>query len=224
MSRIEGAAEGDLLLPPAGARAAVVAIAEGAVVLRRFAAKEAEALLAAVAAVERGAPFRHMETPGGYVMSVAMTNCGEAGWVTDRHGYRYQPTDPESGRPWPAMPAIFASLAQRAGAAAGFPGFRPDSCLINRYRRPARLSLHQDRNEQDMDQPIVSVSLGQPAVFLFGGLVRQQRPRRIPLQHGDVAVWGGPARLAFHGVEAPATGAHSLTGECRINVTFRKAQ
>jgi alkylated DNA repair protein (DNA oxidative demethylase) len=212
-------ATGDLF----GGDAAVMAIAEGAALLRRFAAANAEALLESVAAVEKAAPFRHMVTPGGFTMSVAMTNCGGAGWVTDAGGYRYQTSDPTTSRPWPAMPAALMRLAGRAASAAGYAGFRPDSCLINRYERPARLTLHQDRNERDMRQPIVSVSLGQPAVFLFGGPKRAQRPRRIPLQHGDVVVWGGASRLAFHGVETPADGAHPMTGACRINLTLRKA-
>jgi alkylated DNA repair protein (DNA oxidative demethylase) len=199
------------------------AIAEGAVLLGGFAEADAGAVLAAIASIERVAPFRRMVTPGGFTMSVEMTNCGEAGWFTDRSGYRYETADPASGRSWPAMPAIFADVAGRAAARAGYPGFRPDSCLVNRYRRPARLTLHQDRNERDRGQPIVSVSLGLGAVFLFGGLSRRERPRRIPLVHGDVVVWGGPARLAFHGVEAPEPGRHPMTGDCRINLTFRKA-
>ncbi|MBI1779143.1 MAG: DNA oxidative demethylase AlkB [Proteobacteria bacterium] len=223
MSRIKGAAAGDLFGPASEAAAGIAAICRGATVLRRFVEPDAAALLAAVAGVERLAPFRHMVTPGGFRMSVAMTNCGEVGWVTDRQGYRYQATDPEAAQAWPAMPDILRGFAERAALWAGFEGYTPDSCLINRYERPARLSLHQDRNERDMRQPIVSVSLGQPAVFLFGGETRSDRPRRIPLQHGDVVVWGGPARLAFHGVDAPAAGAHPLTGASRINLTFRKA-
>jgi alkylated DNA repair protein (DNA oxidative demethylase) len=154
-------------------------------------------------------------------MSVAMTNCGEAGWVTDRTGYRYDPRDPESGRPWPAMPDLFADLAIRAASEAGYPDFRPESCLVNRYEPGARMSLHQDRNERDFGQPIVSVSLGLPAVFLFGGLKRAARPLRVPLEHGDVVVWGGPARLRFHGVAPLSQGAHKLLGRQRINLTLR---
>jgi alkylated DNA repair protein (DNA oxidative demethylase) len=157
-------------------------------------------------------------------MSVAMTNCGRFGWVTDASGYRYDPIDPVSGRPWPAMPGLFASLAARAAGEAGFPGYEPDGCLINRYGPEARLSLHQDKDERDFGAPIVSVSLGLPAVFLFGGARRSDRPRRIPLQHGDVVVWGGPARLFYHGVARLAHGEHPLTGCCRINLTFRKAR
>ncbi|HZS82633.1 MAG TPA: DNA oxidative demethylase AlkB [Stellaceae bacterium] len=199
------------------------AIVEGAVVLRGFALPEADRLAAAVAVVAVAAPFRRMVTPGGYAMSVAMTNCGEAGWVTDRRGYRYQATDPETGRPWPALPEAFRRLAADAAATAGFAGFVPDACLVNRYAPGAKLSLHQDRNERDYAQPIVSVSLGLPATFLFGGERRSDRPRRIRLEHGDVVVWGGPARMAFHGVEAPVEGEHPLTGSFRINLTFRKA-
>jgi DNA oxidative demethylase len=198
-------------------------IDDGAVVLRGFAASCSGDLVRAVADVVAAAPFRRMVTPGGYVMSVAMTNCGELGWVTDRSGYRYQHTDPDSGRDWPAMPAVFAHIAGEAAAAAGYEDFSADACLINRYEPGARLSLHQDRNEHDMTAPIVSFSLGLPATFLFGGLRRNDRPQRIRLEHGDVVVWGGPTRLAFHGVETLADGEHPMTGRCRINLTFRKA-
>jgi alkylated DNA repair protein (DNA oxidative demethylase) len=156
-------------------------------------------------------------------MSVAMTSCGAAGWITDRRGYRYDPIDPESGRPWPAMPASFDDLARRAAAAAGFGGFVPDACLINRYEPGARLTLHQDKNERDYSAPIVSASLGLPAVFLWGGLSRSDRPRRVRLAHGDVVVWGGPARMIFHGVDPLRDGEHELTGAVRYNLTFRRA-
>jgi DNA oxidative demethylase len=212
----------DLLagLPAHGARGV---LGEGAMVLHDFASADAAALVAAVRQVADRAPFRHMVTPGGYRMSVAMTNCGDAGWVTDRSGYRYDAIDPTTGRAWPAMPVAFARLAARAAAVAGFDGFEPDACLINRYQPGARLSLHQDRNERDYAAPIVSVSLGLSAVFLFGGLRRADRPRRIRLQSGDVVVWGGPTRLAFHGVDPLADGHDDLTGRYRINLTFRKA-
>ncbi len=202
---------------------AVEPIADGAVLLRGFAREEAAALIAAVGEVAALAPFRHMTTPGGFRMSVAMTNCGEAGWVTDRTGYRYQALDPLTGRQWPQMPLLFRSLAAEAAAASGFDGFRPDACLINRYEPGARLSLHRDEDEHDFAAPIVSVSLGLPAVFLFGGASRGDRPRRIPLDNGDVVVWGGPARLVYHGVMPLAEGEHALTGPRRINLTFRKA-
>jgi DNA oxidative demethylase len=198
-------------------------LAEGAAVLRGFATADAPALIDGVQRVTDAAPFRHMVTPGGHRMSVAMTNCGRAGWVTDRSGYRYDPIDPTTHRSWPAMPAAFMRLAMRAAVACGFAGFAPDACLINRYEPRSRLSLHQDRNEQDYDAPIVSVSLGLPAVFLFGGVRRTDRPCRIRLESGDVVVWGGPARLAFHGVDPLADGHDALTGRCRINLTFRKA-
>ena len=164
-----------------------------------------------------------MVTPGGFRMSVAMTNCGALGWVSDPSGYRYDPLDPESGNPWPRMPDSFARLAQDAAAQAGFEGFTPDACLVNRYEPGARLTLHQDRNERDFRAPIVSVSLGLPAVFLFGGLKRADKPARIPLEHGDVAVWGGPARMRYHGVMPLKEGAHALLGNQRINLTFRRA-
>jgi alkylated DNA repair protein (DNA oxidative demethylase) len=199
-------------------------LGDGAVRLSGFARDEAEALLAALRSVEAAAPFRHLTTPGGYSMSVAMTNCGEVGWTSDKRGYRYDPVDPQSGRPWPAMPDAFRALAARAAAKAGYADFRPDACLINRYAEGARLSLHQDRDEGDLSAPIVSVSLGLPAIFLWGGLSRSDRTRRIPLEHGDVVVWGGPSRLVFHGVMPLAGGEHPLTGACRYNLTFRRAR
>jgi alkylated DNA repair protein (DNA oxidative demethylase) len=196
----------------------------GAVVLRGFvAAAEATVLHADIEDVGARAPFRHMVTPGGFRMSAAMTNCGALGWVTDRTGYRYDSVDPECGKHWPEMPTSFRQLAERAAAHAGFEGFVPDACLINRYEPGARLTLHQDKNERDFSAPIVSVSLGIPAVFLFGGLARADRAARVPLVHGDVVVWGGPARLRYHGVMPLKEGHHPLMGEHRFNLTFRKA-
>ena len=156
-------------------------------------------------------------------MSVAMTNCGKLGWVTDRTGYRYQGCDPESGRLWPEIPDIFHDLARRAAEQAGYPGFEPDACLVNRYAPGARMSLHQDRNEHDFAHPIVSVSVGLPATFLFGGMLRSDRALRVPLAHGDVVVWGGPARLRYHGVLPLKHGVHPLAGSYRFNLTLRKA-
>jgi DNA oxidative demethylase len=198
-------------------------LADGAVLLRGFATGEAAALMVALGNIGAQAPFRHMVTPGGRSMSVAMTNCGSVGWASDRAGYRYAAQDPQSGDAWPAMPSLFSGLAARAARAAGYDNFEPDSCLINRYAAGSRLTLHQDRNERDFDAPIVSVSLGLPAIFLFGGADRQDRARRFRLVSGDVVVWGGPARLAFHGVAPLAAGDHALTGACRINLTFRRA-
>jgi alkylated DNA repair protein (DNA oxidative demethylase) len=194
------------------------------VLLRGFAKPVGHDLIAALQAITAQAPFRHMFTPGGHQMSVAMTNCGSAGWVTDRNGYRYDDVDPVSGQPWPAMPQVFLDLAERAAAEAGFAKFSPDACLINRYEPGARMSLHQDKDEQDFGAPIVSVSLGIPAIFLFGGLNRSDKPRRFRLAHGDIVVWGGPSRLFFHGVAPLADGEHALTGRQRINLTFRKAR
>ncbi len=202
---------------------AIEPLEPGAVVLRGFAAREQSDLVAAVGKIATASPFRHMVTPGGFRMSAAMTNCGSAGWVTDRTGYRYDARDPESGKPWPPIPREFLDLASRAAQAAGFHDFVPDACLVNRYEPGARLTLHQDRNEQDFAAPIVSVSLGLPALFLWGGQKRTDRPRRIALESGDVVVWGGPARLVFHGVAELAEGDHPLTGRCRINLTLRKA-
>jgi alkylated DNA repair protein (DNA oxidative demethylase) len=200
-----------------------IPLAEGAVLLGAFARSVEESLLVALASIVSVAPFRHMLTPGGRRMSVAMTNCGRAGWVSDRAGYRYDDRDPENGRRWPDMPHAFRDLATRAATKAGFPGYSPDACLVNRYELGARLSLHQDRNEKDFGAPIVSVSLGLAAVFLFGGMRRSEPPRRFSLMHGDVVVWGGPSRLRYHGVLPLKEGMHPLLGGCRVNLTFRKA-
>lgn len=198
-------------------------LCEGATVLHGFAPAHESAILHALDDVLRAAPLRHMTTPGGLRMSVAMSNCGTLGWVSDRRGYRYSPHDPESGKPWPAMPRVFATLARQAAAQAGFADFAPDACLVNRYEPGAKLSLHQDRDERDFSQPIVSVSLGLPATFLFGGPHRSDKQLRIPLMHGDVVVWGGPSRMRYHGVLPLRDGMHPLLGTCRINLTFRKA-
>jgi DNA oxidative demethylase len=200
------------------------AIAEGAVLLRGFARPREDELIAALREIVAQAPFRHMLTPGGHQMSVAMTNCGDAGWVTDRSGYRYDTIDPQSRKPWPPMPPSFLALAKQAALQAGFGNFATDACLINCYQPGARMSLHQDRDEGDFGAPIVSVSLGLPATFLFGGLKRSDKTQRYRLEHGDIAVWGGPARLAFHGVAPLADGEHALLGRQRINLTFRKAR
>jgi alkylated DNA repair protein (DNA oxidative demethylase) len=199
-------------------------IANGAYLLRGFALDIVTALLAEIEQIETAAAFRHLETPGGFRMSVAMTNCGEVGWVSDRCGYRYTTEDPLNGQPWPPMPALFSTLAERAARDAGFDGFKPDACLVNRYVPGARLTLHQDKDENDFRAPIVSVSLGLPAVFLFGGNIRKDKQRRIPLQHGDVVVWGGPARLYHHGVSPLKDGNHPVLGRQRVNLTFRRAQ
>lgn len=198
-------------------------MAEGAMLLRGAALPFETEVLAALDDITSQAPFRHMVTPGGFVMSVAMTNCGVAGWVTDRTGYRYDRNDPQTGSPWPAMPASFLALATAAATQAGYPDFRPDACLINRYEPGARLSLHQDKNERDFANPIVSVSLGLPAIFQFGGLKRNDPVRKYALRHGDVAVWGGPSRLFYHGVPELKDGVHATVGRMRINLTFRGA-
>ena len=199
-------------------------LSPGAMVLRGFASARADALKDDVARISAAAPFRHLITPGGFRMSVAMTNCGELGWVSDRRGYRYDPVDPDSGRPWPALPETLRALARDAAERAGYADFAPDACLINRYAPGARLSMHQDRDEKDLRAPIVSVSLGLPAVFLWGGDERADKARRIALHHGDVVVWGGPSRLRFHGVLALKDGDHAFAGGHRINITFRKVR
>jgi DNA oxidative demethylase len=203
-------------------RASREEMAEGAVLLRGFIGADEAELISALRDIVAAAPFRRMFTPGGHQMSVAMTNCGSAGWVTDRTGYRYDPDDPETGKPWPAMPPLLRELADRAAEHGGFAGFAPDVCLINRYVPGARMSLHQDKDELDFGAPIVSVSLGLPAIFMFGGLKRGDKPRRFRLEHGDIAVWGGPSRLFFHGVAPLAEGDHPVMGPQRINLTFRK--
>ena len=195
---------------------------EGAVLLHRFAAAQVERLLQEVTRVEQAAAFRHLVTPGGYSMSVAMTNCGRVGWVSDRTGYRYDGVDPQSGLPWPSIPEALLEIAARAASEAGFDRYDPDACLINRYVAGAKLSLHQDRDERDSWSPIVSVSLGLPAVFLWGGKRRADPVRRFHLESGDIVVWGGPARFVYHGVAPLRDGQHPLTGGTRINLTFRK--
>ena len=214
----------DLFEGVADVRPSREVMAEGAVLLRGFAKPVGPELIAALGEITAQAPFRRMFTPGGHQMSVAMTNCGHAGWVTDRSGYRYDGIDPESGKAWPAMPESFHELARRAAEEGGFGGFAPDACLINRYEPGARMSLHQDKDERDFGAPIVSVSLGLPAVFMFGGIKRSDKPSRFRLDHGDIAVWGGPSRLFFHGVAPLADGEHAVLGRQRINLTFRKAR
>lgn len=223
MSRPRCADTPDLLAALGGRAAGVEPLSDGAAVLPRFACAELPALMAAVSEVAASAPFRHMTTPGGQRMSAAMTNCGRAGWVADRGGYRYDAIDPVTGRAWPEIPAVFLRLAVRAAAACGYRGFEPDACLVNRYGPAARLSMHQDRNERDFGAPIVSVSMGLPATFVFGGMRRSDRPVRVRLRSGDVVIWGGAARLAFHGVAPLAEGNDPLTGPFRFNLTFRKA-
>lgn len=201
-----------------------VELAPGAWLFRGFALDCVATLLAEVERVKVAAPLRHLITPGGFQMSVAMTNCGSFGWVSDRHGYRYESCDPLSGRPWLPMPAAFSALSGSAALAAGFPGFDPDACLINSYEPGARLTLHQDKDERDYREPIVSVSLGLPAVFLFGGNTRTEPRNRIRVEHGDVVVWGGPARLRHHGVLPLEHGYHDVLGPQRLNLTFRRAR
>ena len=198
-------------------------MAEGALLLRGAALPFETDILTAIQAITAMSPFRHMVTPGGFVMSVAMTNCGAAGWVTERSGYRYDALDPESGKPWPPMPASFLDLAVAAAKEAGYPDFVPDACLINRYEPGARLSLHQDKNERNFANPIVSVSLGLPATFQFGGQKRNDPVRKFALRHGDVAVWGGPSRLCYHSVPELKEGEHGTVGRMRLNLTFRGA-
>lgn len=199
-------------------------LASQACVLHGFASNTAEALLEDIKRIEEAAPFRHLVTRRGHVMQVAMTNCGSFGWCSDRRGYRYDSHDPDTDVPWPALPQSMLRLAADAASAAGFEDYVPDACLINRYAVGTRLSLHQDRDEDDRVAPIVSVSLGLPATFLFGGFDRADKPARVALQHGDVVVWGGVDRMRFHGVLPVKPGRHEQLGEQRINLTFRKVK
>ena len=207
---------------PAGP-APLVPGSSASVLLRAFALPYLPELLPALDAIVQAAPPRHMATSGGLRMSVAMSNCGTLGWVTDGRGYRYARRDPASGLAWPPMPPVFLRLAREAALAAGYAGFTPDACLVNRYAPGARMALHQDRDECDFTAPIVSVSLGLPATFLFGGAERADKAARIALLHGDVVVWGGADRLRFHGVAPLKDGEHAQLGAQRINLTFRKA-
>lgn len=211
-------AEQDLQQP-----ARVERIGEQALVLRGFALPRVKELLAALESVLLQSPLRQMHTPGGLTMSARLSSCGDLGWTSDRHGYRYSPLDPLSSRPWPAMPEAFLALAEAAASAAGFSGFVPDACLINAYAPGAKMSLHQDKNERSCTAPIVSISLGLPAIFQFGGFERSNPTRRVSLFHGDIVVWGGVDRLRFHGVMPIKPGHHSLLGEQRINITLRQA-
>ena len=211
-------AEQDLQQP-----ARVERISDQAFALRGFALPKAKELLAALDSVLLQAPLRQMQTPGGYTMSARLSSCGALGWTTDRDGYHYSPLDPLSARPWPAMPGVFLALAAAAASSAGFRGFVPDSCLINAYAPGAKMSLHQDKNERCHTAPIVSISLGLPAIFQFGGFERSDPTQRIALFHGDIMVWGGVDRLRYHGVMPIKPGHHSLLGEQRINITLRQA-
>ena len=211
-------AEQDLQQP-----ARVERISEQGFVLRGFALPWSNELLTALGSVLQQSPLRQMQTPGGFTMSARLSSCGDLGWTTDRDGYRYSPIDPLSAQPWPAMPGVFLALAEAAARACGFNDFVPDACLINAYAPGAKMSLHQDKNERSYTAPIVSISLGLPAIFQFGGFQRSDPTRRISLFHGDVVVWGGVDRLRFHGVMPIKPGHHSLLGEQRLNITLRQA-
>ena len=206
----------------------LVNISDGAFLLRGFALQGEVQTLTDLRHILKHSALRHMVTPGGFTMSVAMTNCGDLGWVSDRKGYRYSALNPVTAEPWQAMPASFLTLASAAAHAAGYANFVPDACLINQYKSAAKMSLHQDKDEKDFSQPIVSVSLGAPATFLFGGTKRSDKPTKILLQHGDVIVWGGKSRLNYHGImplkaDVTQTNGIAAFGPCRFNLTFRKA-
>jgi alkylated DNA repair protein (DNA oxidative demethylase) len=202
--------------------AAELRFAPGAILLRDFVQAEQAELIAGIEAIAARSPFRQMVTPGGFTMSVAVTNCGDAGWITDRSGYRYATTDPLTSKPWPPMPALFTALATRAAAVAGYENFVPDACLMNRYLPGTRMSLHQDRQEKPLEAPVVSISLGLSAIFLWGGAARSDRPQRIALHHGDAVIWGGESRLNFHGIAPLKRGSHPVLGDLRYNITFRR--
>lgn len=209
----------DALQQPAGREL----IGEQSSVLRGYALPWIERLLPELRQVLAQSPFRQMVTPGGFTMSAALSSCGDLGWTTDTSGYRYSPLDPRTQQPWPNMPEVLRQLANMAAAEAGFVDFAPDACLINRYVPGAKMSLHQDKNERRYSEPVVSVSLGLPAIFLFGGHARSDKTRKVSLFHGDVVVWGGVDRLRFHGVMPIKEGVHPIMGPQRINLTFRTA-
>ena len=211
-----------LELPFADASRERLRLGDGITLLRGFA--DTAQLMPLIHDIARVAPFRHLVTPGGQTMSVAMTNCGPLGWVSDRSGYRYSARDPLSDKDWPSMPRAFEQLALNAAAVCGFPDFVPDACLINRYVAGARLTAHRDADEQNFAQPIVSVSMGLPASFAFYGLTRGGKGQTVALTDGDVLVWGGPSRLVYHAVRPIKPGKHPLTGEARYNLTFRHAR
>lgn len=199
-----------------------VELGEEAMILRGYASDIAVDLFNDINAIISESPLRKMQTPNGYTMSVQTTSCGSFGWVSDAKGYRYERNDPLTRQPWPAMPSSFIKLANQAASEAGFNNFVPDCCLINHYQAGTKLSLHKDKDERDFTAPIVSVSLGLPAIFLFGGLNRSDPTQRYKLEHGDIAVWGGKSRLVYHGIQPLIDGNHPLTGHSRINITFRK--
>ena len=206
----------------AGGTQQAIPLEPGITLLRGHA--DSQRLMPLIGQLAAVSPFRHLVTPGGQTMSVAMTNCGPLGWVSDRSGYRYSAQDPLTGRAWPAMPDEFLRLALESAARGGFPDFRPDACLVNRYSPGSRLTAHRDADEQNFAQPIVSVSLGLPASFAFYGLRRGGKGRTVALTDGDVLVWGGPARLVYHAVRPVKAGLHPLTGAFRYNLTFRHAR
>lgn len=218
-----GTVSGDLLAQMYGGARHAERLGAGTVLLCGFALDDADALIDEIHRIAERAPFRHMQTASGLRMSVAMSNCGSLGWISDAAGYRYVAIDPASGLAWPPMPPLFLQLAGRAAEAAGFPGFVPDACLINRYQPGARMGLHHDKDERDLGQPIVSVSLGLPAIFQWGGQTRRDTSHKLTLEHGDVLVWGGADRLRYHGVQPIRPGEHPQAGACRLNLTFRKA-
>jgi alkylated DNA repair protein (DNA oxidative demethylase) len=198
-------------------------IAKDTFLLRGFALTNEVKILADLAAIISQSPLRHMMTPMGFAMSAAMTNCGDLGWISNSNGYRYDALDPQTRKPWPAMPISFLELAQNAAIEAGFNDFKPDACLVNQYKVGASMGLHQDKNELDFTQPIVSVSLGIPATFQFGGLSRSDKPIKMLLTHGDIVVWGGDSRLKYHGIMPLKPNIHGVLGPYRFNLTFRKA-
>lgn len=177
-----------------------------------------------IAQVADFAPFRHPRTPGGHPTSAAMTNAGQAGWWSDRQGYRYLIHQPDSDRPWPSMPASFHAAVEVGTRGTPWPDFSPDACLINFYGAAAKMGLHQDKDERDFTQPIVTVSLGDAADFLVGGFARTDKTAVVRLHSGDVLVMGGPSRMRFHGVRRIHTGTSPLSAlHGRYSLTFRKA-
>lgn len=180
-------------------------------------------LMVQVERITKVSPFRKMMTPNGHYTGVALTNCGDFGWTSDRNEYRYSSSDPLNNQPWLAIPESFKALAKNAAHVAGFKDFEPDACLINQYLIGTKLGSHQDKNEKDFSQPIVSVSIGLSAVFQIFGNQRAGQAINYRLYDGDVVVWGNSARLCYHGVRTLSAAELDPTCQQRINITFRKS-
>ncbi|THJ30850.1 DNA oxidative demethylase AlkB [Lampropedia aestuarii] len=201
-----------------------VALGPQAVVLRQKASPLAAELVARIEDVLQHSPLYQMATPGGKPLSVRTTSCGTHGWSSDPTGYSYVRHHPLTDQAWPEIPAAWSALATEAAQEAGFAQFAPDTCLINQYGLDSKMALHQDRSEQDLRQPVVSISLGMSALFLWGGMQRSDKPAHVLLHHGDMVVWGGVDRLRFHGIKHLTGAPHPQLGAMRYNLTLRRAR